>query len=110
MIYRNGGRLLTHGRHIPLQSFALLRTARVHTQLKYIPTYTPTRNLGFFKIVTRVVKMPAYVGGAMAAGGSYVAYKVEQASSFTQDKLSALKDISEGFLIKQVIFQGSWNY
>ena len=54
--------------------------------------------------------MPAYVGGAMAAGGSYVAYKVEQASSFTQDKLSALKDISEGFLIKQVIFQGSWNY
>lgn len=100
MIYRNGGRLLTHGRHIPLQSFALLRTARVHTQLKYIPTYTPTRNLGFFKIVTRVVKMPAYVGGAMAAGGSYVAYKVEQASSFTQDKLSALKDISEGFFDK----------
>ena len=44
--------------------------------------------------------MPAYVGGAMAAGGSYVAYKVEQASSFTQDKLSALKDISEGFFDK----------
>ena len=28
--------------------------------------------------------MPAYIGGTMAAGGTYVAYKVEQASSYTR--------------------------
>lgn len=100
MIHKNGGRLLIRGRFIPLRTFALLRTSPVHTQLKYIPTFVPTRNLGFFKIVTKAVKMPAYVGGAMAAGGSYVAYKVEQASSFTQDKLSALKDMTDGIFDK----------
>ncbi|RCK62410.1 Dynamin-like GTPase MGM1, mitochondrial [Candida viswanathii] len=100
MIPRNGGRLLIRGRTTPLRTFALLRRTPVHSQLKYIPTHVPTRNLGFFKIVSKAVKMPAYVGGAMAAGGSYVAYKVEQASSFTLDKLSALKEMTDGFFDK----------
>ena len=51
-------------------------------------------------VLTRAVKMPAYIGGTMAAGGTYVAYKVEQASSYTQDKLSAFKDFADGVFDK----------
>ncbi|CAK7893914.1 dynamin-like GTPase Mgm1p, mitochondrial [[Candida] anglica] len=58
------------------------------------------RNLSFLKMAGRVVKIPAYVGGTFAAGGSYVAYKVDQASSFTQDKLSSIKDFADGFFDK----------
>ena len=44
----------------------------------------------------------------MAAGGTYVAYKVEQASSYTQDKLSAFKDFADGVLIKPAISLKPW--
>ncbi|WPK23840.1 hypothetical protein PUMCH_001089 [Australozyma saopauloensis] len=53
-----------------------------------------TRNLGFFKVVAKAVKLPAYIGGTVAAGGSYIAYKVDQASTYTNDKLSAFKDFT----------------
>jgi polynucleotide 5'-triphosphatase len=36
----------------------------------------------------------------MAAGGSYVAYKVEQASSWSQEKLQSFKDFTDGVLDK----------
>lgn len=38
-----------------------------------------------------------YLGGTFAAGGSYVAYKVDQASNYAQDKLSTIKDFTDGF-------------
>ncbi|CAK9441155.1 uncharacterized protein LODBEIA_P50240 [Lodderomyces beijingensis] len=56
----------------------------------------PSRNIGFIKIIARATKLPAYIGGTMAAGGTYVAYKVEQASTYTQDKISAIKDFADG--------------
>ncbi|WEJ94217.1 mitochondrial dynamin GTPase Msp1 [Yamadazyma tenuis] len=40
----------------------------------------------------------------MAAGGSYVAYKVEQASSYTSDKFSSLKDFTTNWLDKSSDF------
>lgn len=53
-----------------------------------------TRNLGFVKVLARAAKLPAYIGGTVAAGGSYVAYKVEQASSYTVDKVNSIKDFT----------------
>ncbi|OBA20523.1 hypothetical protein METBIDRAFT_43192 [Metschnikowia bicuspidata var. bicuspidata NRRL YB-4993] len=50
------------------------------------------RNIGFIKILARSAKIPGYIGGSIAAGGTYVAYKVEQASSYTSDKITSLKD------------------
>lgn len=58
------------------------------------------RNLGFIKLVARAAKIPAYIGGTMAAGGSYFAYKVDQASNYTQDKLSSIKDFTNGVFDK----------
>lgn len=54
------------------------------------------RNIGFIKIMGRAVKLPAYIGGTVAAGGSWVAYKMEQAQNFTLDKLDQLKDMANG--------------
>ncbi|EMG45924.1 Protein MGM1, mitochondrial, partial [Candida maltosa Xu316] len=99
MIPRNG-RLLIRRPMMWTRSLALLRSSPVQTHLKHTPRYIPVRNIGFFKIITRAVKVPAYVGGTLAAGGSYVAYKVEQASSFTSDKLSAFKDFADGVFDK----------
>lgn len=50
--------------------------------------------------MARAAKIPAYVGGTMAAGGSYVAYKVDQASNYTQDKLNTIKDFTNGVFDK----------
>lgn len=36
----------------------------------------------------------------MAAGGSYVAYKMEQASNYTSDRLSSIKDYASDFMDK----------
>lgn len=60
------------------------------------PALVGLRNLSFLKMATRVVKLPVYIGGTMAAGGGYVAYKVEQASTYTLDKLSTMKDLADG--------------
>ncbi|AOW29066.1 hypothetical protein MEM_03544 [Candida albicans L26] len=99
MIPRNG-RLIMKSRALPLRTFVLLRSSAHNTHFKNVSTFVPTRNLGFLKVLTRAVKMPAYIGGTMAAGGTYVAYKVEQASSYTQDKLSAFKDFADGVFDK----------
>lgn len=55
-----------------------------------------TRNIGFIKILARATKIPVYIGGTVAAGGSYVAYKVEQASSWGTDQLHSFKDFADG--------------
>ncbi|AAS51390.2 ACR164Cp [Eremothecium gossypii ATCC 10895] len=55
------------------------------------------RGISFIpKLAVRMIKVPAYIGGGAAAVGSYIAYKVEEASSFTSDKLSQLRDFSSG--------------
>ena len=48
------------------------------------------------KVIGKVVKLPVYLGGGLAAFGSYVAYKVEETSQYTQDKLGGLKDFVDG--------------
>ena len=56
---------------------------------------TTRRHISLFpKIITKVVKLPVYVGGGLAAMGSYVAYKIEEANTFTIDKLNQAKDFS----------------
>lgn len=54
----------------------------------------PARQLGFFKVFVRATKIPAYIGGTVAAGGSYVAYKVEQALAYTLDTFGQVKDFA----------------
>ncbi|CAI4784203.1 BAI_1a_G0050550.mRNA.1.CDS.1 [Saccharomyces cerevisiae] len=49
----------------------------------------------FPKIISKIIRLPIYVGGGMAAAGSYIAYKMEEASSFTKDKLDRIKDLGE---------------
>lgn len=90
-----GHRLLL--RKSPHRSFSILTSnLRMHGLLHHSPTKSVvfTRRLGFFKIVSKAVKVPAYIGGTMAAGGSYIAYKVDQASTYTNDKISAFKDLT----------------
>lgn len=54
------------------------------------------RFISFFpKIVARVVKLPVYIGGGAAAVSSYIAYKMEEAGNYTQDRLAQLKDFSQ---------------
>ena len=38
--------------------------------------------------------MPVYLGGSLAAAGSYVAYKVDQTSSYAMDKLNQFRDFT----------------
>lgn len=66
------------------------------------------RNITFLKLITRAGKIPAYVGGTFAAGGSYVAYKMEQASNYAQDKISTFKDYTDGFFQKSGDFLKSF--
>ncbi|SCV05761.1 LANO_0H14598g1_1 [Lachancea nothofagi CBS 11611] len=48
----------------------------------------------FPKIIARAIKVPAYIGGGAAAVSTYVAYKVEEATNFSHEKLSQLKDFA----------------
>lgn len=60
------------------------------------------------KIIGKSLKLPTYVGGGLAAAGSYVAYKVEEASNYTNDKLSQLKDLSSDAYDKASKFFEGW--
>ncbi|KAG7812973.1 hypothetical protein KL924_001721 [Ogataea haglerorum] len=40
------------------------------------------------------MRVPAYLGGGLAAAGSYVAYKVDQATSYTQSHLDSAKEFA----------------
>ncbi|QLQ81481.1 hypothetical protein HG537_0F02420 [Torulaspora globosa] len=42
----------------------------------------------------KAIKMPAYIGGGMAAAGSYIAYRMQKAGSFAQGKWDELKDFT----------------
>lgn len=56
------------------------------------------------KLLGRAIKLPAYLGGGAAALGSYIGYKIDEATSYTQDRLSDLKDLADGIKDKF----GSW--
>ena len=48
----------------------------------------------FPRLVTKIIKVPVYLGGSLAAAGSYVAYKVDQTSSYAMDKLNQFRDFT----------------
>ncbi|CEP64084.1 dynamin-related GTPase MGM1 LALA0_S10e01904g [Lachancea lanzarotensis] len=100
-------------RALVLRSFHNGPLRRVHPTSYYhsfvrpsTPTYvsreliqhlTHRRFASFFpKLLARTVKIPAYIGGGAAAVSSYVAYKVEEATNFSHEKLSQLKDFAQG--------------
>lgn len=70
-----------------------------HTHLAK-PNLVFRRNIGFIKVIARATKIPAYIGGTMAAGGTYVAYKVEQAQQYTTDRFTAFKDFTSDLFDK----------
>lgn len=47
------------------------------------------------RVLGKMVRVPIYVGGGVAAVGSYVAYKIEETSNYTLDKWGQIKDFSE---------------
>ncbi|SCU89479.1 LAFA_0E18382g1_1 [Lachancea sp. 'fantastica'] len=68
----------------------------VHISRELIQHLTHRRFASFFpKLLARTVKIPAYIGGGAAAVSSYVAYKVEEATNFSHEKLSQLKDFAQ---------------
>lgn len=52
------------------------------------------KNISFILTLARAAKIPGYIGGTVALGGTFVAYKVEQASNYTNEKLSSIKDFT----------------
>lgn len=48
------------------------------------------RQISFIKYL----RIPGYIGGTVAAGGSYVAYKVDQFGNYTSDQFSKLRDFT----------------
>ncbi|KAG7841713.1 hypothetical protein KL942_001592 [Ogataea angusta] len=49
---------------------------------------------GLGKAATKIMRVPVYLGGGLAAAGSYVAYKVDQATSYTQSHLDSAKEFA----------------
>ncbi|ODQ56885.1 hypothetical protein WICANDRAFT_86303 [Wickerhamomyces anomalus NRRL Y-366-8] len=62
------------------------------------------------KILGKAVKAPAYLGGSLAAAGSYVAYKVEEASNYTQDRLNQMKEFGGNAYDKASDFFNGLNF
>lgn len=58
------------------------------------------RNINFLK----VLRVPGYIGGTVAAGGSYVAFKVDQMNTYTMDKLGGFKDFTSDLFDKGAQF------
>lgn len=83
-----------------LYSILTSNLRRSHPNLPMANSLYFKRNLGFIKVLARAAKVPAYIGGTVAAGGSYVAYKVEQASNYTSDKVNAIKDFTSNLFDK----------
>ncbi|GMG41543.1 unnamed protein product [Ambrosiozyma monospora] len=54
----------------------------------------PFSVFGIGKAAVRAAKLPAYLGGGLAAAGSYVIYQVEKATNYTTDQLGRVKDIA----------------
>lgn len=98
-------------RYIGTQGFRT--THRVNTlhwghYRRSLSNHAPIRAFSFYSIgsaISKTAKVPVYLGGGLAAAGSYVMYKVEQASNYTTEKLgqakefaSDMKDVADGVL------------
>ncbi|KAM3163666.1 Dynamin-like GTPase MGM1, mitochondrial [Lachancea thermotolerans] len=46
-------------------------------------------------MIARVIRVPAYIGGGAAAVSSYLAYKLEEATHFSHNKLAQLKELAQ---------------
>lgn len=46
------------------------------------------------KAVTNAAKIPVYLGGGVVAAGSYIMYKVEEASNYTSEQLDKAKELA----------------
>ncbi|CCF59233.1 hypothetical protein KAFR_0G01990 [Kazachstania africana CBS 2517] len=106
-----GRRLYYYSVVSPLQLIKFMHfnsNVRFNPQLKLVAT----RRFSSFipRVVAKIAKTPVYLGGGIAAAGSYIAYKVEQTSNYTMDKIDQLKDFSSGMKDKIVrLFQNGSN-
>ncbi|KAJ8145972.1 hypothetical protein OY671_000967 [Metschnikowia pulcherrima] len=95
--FKSGLRRSLRPDHLPLRYCSFLATSSRHlprARISRANQLVAHRNIGFIKLLARSAKVPGYIGGTIAAGGTYVAYKVEQASSYTSDKFTAFKDFT----------------
>lgn len=87
---------------IGLSNMNILATSKFHNRIP--PSMVFRRNFNFTKPFIKMVRLPGYIGGTFAAGGSYIAYKVDQMSNYTLDKFSTLKDYTNQWLDKSSDF------
>lgn len=107
-----------HSFVFPLKSFQMIQyfhlTSRNMKNLysRNLQIITTKRFISIFpKIISKIVRVPVYMGGGMAAAGSYIAYKFEETTNFTMDKLAQLKDFSDSMKDKfQNIFPKDESY
>lgn len=107
-----------HSFVFPLKSFQMIQyfhlTSRNMKNLysRNLQIITTKRFISIFpKIISKIVRVPVYMGGGMAAAGSYIAYKFEETTNFTMDKLAQLKDFSDSMKDKfQNIFSKDESY
>ena len=95
LLIRN--RLHYHSFIMPLLPSQFIQFIHLNStrQLNRLTILSSKRLLSIFpKMIGKVIKAPAYLGGALAATGSYIAYKVEQTTNYTMDKFGQLQDFS----------------
>lgn len=81
------GRVLFH-------SYA--RPSPFHFQFRILNSFNVTskRFASIFPgIIGKAIRVPAYIGGGMAAAGSYIAYRMEKAGNFAHEKWGDIKDL-----------------
>lgn len=78
--------------------FALNGTRRaISNQALNVYSRRNVRGFSIFSIgkaAANAVKLPVYLGGGIVAAGSYVMYKVEEASNYTQEQLGKAKELA----------------
>lgn len=93
------GRALAGTGALTLRFHSYARPSSIPFQFRVLNSFnfTSKRFISIFpNIIGKAIKMPAYIGGGMAAAGSYIAYRMEKAGSFAQGKWGELKDYTEG--------------
>ncbi|CCK68010.1 dynamin-related GTPase MGM1 KNAG_0A03230 [Huiozyma naganishii CBS 8797] len=82
-----------------LSSRANLNSLRLLNSRRFISVFP--------KIIGKVIKMPVYLGGGLAAAGSYIAFKVEETTGYAVDQWKHVKNFSDSMKDKlQGLFSG----
>lgn len=93
------GRTFLHADGIPKTPFLLTtRIAFTCRKMSSLQTCTAVRTISigsFGKFAGRAIKLPAYIGGGIAAVGSYVIYKLEEAHEYASTKLEKFKSFGQ---------------